>query len=111
MEFKYIPSLYVYKNLKKSKKQKAILIFTIILIVLNFMFILKKYDHKCNHKDNCPICIMIHQEEMNIIALTLRAIPVYLWFRFINNKIIKNKKWHSYIQSQTLVDLKIRLDN
>ena len=97
-------------KLKIIKNKLTIL--ALFLVLINFSFMLRHYQHDCNHKKNCEICIILNHEKMNIESIALGFVPplIICIIRFFYKKY-KQKYKNEYFSKKSLVDLKIRLDN
>ena len=96
--------------MKNNKTKKLILIILLVSIILSFCFVIKNINHKCDHKDECPICEVINNLKLEhggiipkIIELVI-ILSLYTGLLLIENVILIKK-------DNTLIGLKVELNN
>ena len=98
-----------HKNLKKLRTAFAVLFLT--FLVFSIFFESFEADHDCTG-DDCAICFVIMLSEGNIKLFAIALVLLSLLTAYNSIPNIKNQlKKLSFNKSQTLISLKIRLNN
>ena len=96
--------------MKNNKLKKVLIILIIVTILLRLSFIVININHDCNH-DHCPICNIINNfnNDLKTFIPNINNLLIISFSYLILNRI--NYKKNNLIKTNTLTNLKVRLNN